>query len=61
MSGVRFGTELRRRRLAAGLSLMQLAELVHYHKSFLSWVEHGDRAPTAGLARQCDLMLSADG
>lgn len=61
MSGARFGAELRRRRLAAGLSLIQLAELVHYHKSFLSRVERGDRAPAVGLARRCDVVLRADG
>lgn len=61
MSGIHFGAELRRRRLAAGLSLLQLAEKVHYDKSFLSRVERGERAPTVGLARQCDLVLDAAG
>lgn len=58
---IRFGTELRRRRLAAGISLAQLADLVHYDKGFLSRVERGERTPAVGLVRQCDLVLNAGG
>lgn len=56
-----FGTELRRRRVAAGLSLASLAKLVNYSKSHLSKVETGAKRPSVGLARQCDTVLRCDG
>jgi transcriptional regulator with XRE-family HTH domain len=56
-----FGPELRRRRLDAGLSLAQLAEQIHYSKSYLSKVETGLKPPGASLARQCDAALGANG
>jgi DNA-binding XRE family transcriptional regulator len=58
---VPFGVELRRRRVEAGLSLTELAKLVHYSKSHLSKVETGAKAPSQELARQCDAVLSGDG
>jgi len=56
-----FGTELRRRRLGAGLSLTDLAALVHYSRSHLSKVETGVKAPSRDLARRCDAALGCDG
>ncbi|MGW8696929.1 helix-turn-helix domain-containing protein [Streptomyces eurythermus] len=56
-----FGRELRRRRIAAGLSLQQLGQRVHYSKSQLSKVERGLKRPTAELARLCDSALGAGG
>ncbi|MFJ5309128.1 helix-turn-helix domain-containing protein [Streptomyces sp. NPDC088350] len=56
-----FGPELRRRRLAARLSLHQLGQRVHYSKSQLSKVERGIKRPTPELARLCDTELGADG
>jgi transcriptional regulator with XRE-family HTH domain/tetratricopeptide (TPR) repeat protein len=56
-----FGTELRRRRTEAGLSLAGLAKLVHYSKSHLSKVETGVKPPSPDLARQCDSVLSCGG
>jgi transcriptional regulator with XRE-family HTH domain len=56
-----FGEELRRRRLAAGLSLSRLAEIVHYSKAQLSKVERGINAPSPELVRLCDAALRADG
>ncbi|AZM46666.1 transcriptional regulator [Streptomyces sp. WAC 06738] len=56
-----FGPELRRRRLAAGLTLDRLAALVHYSKSHLSKVETGQKSPTPELARWCDTALGAGG
>jgi transcriptional regulator with XRE-family HTH domain len=56
-----FGAELRRRRLAAGLSLADLALRVHYSKSHLSRVESGGKPAGAGLARRCDAELNAGG
>ncbi|MEV6983569.1 helix-turn-helix transcriptional regulator [Sphaerisporangium sp. NPDC051017] len=57
----RFGEELRRRRLAAGLTLTQLAGLVHYSKGQLSKVERGVKPPSRGLAAHCDAKLNAEG
>ncbi|MBO2457268.1 helix-turn-helix domain-containing protein [Actinomadura violacea] len=56
-----FGKELRRRRLAAGMSLARLAGRVHYSKGHLSLVERGVRAPARDLARLCDTELRAGG
>ncbi|MFQ6143238.1 helix-turn-helix domain-containing protein [Streptomyces seoulensis] len=56
-----FGPELRRRRMAARLSLHQLGQRVHYSKSQLSKVECGLKRPTAELARLCDAALGAEG
>ena len=56
-----FGEERRRRRLTAGLTLTQLAQLVHYSKSQISKVERGIKPPSRDLARLCDSALSADG
>ncbi|MDH6217163.1 helix-turn-helix transcriptional regulator [Streptomyces pseudovenezuelae] len=56
-----FGWELRRRRMAARLSLQQLGQRVHYSKSQLSKVERGIKRPTPELARLCDAELDARG
>jgi transcriptional regulator with XRE-family HTH domain len=56
-----FGTELRRRRLDAGLSLADLARLVHYSKSHLSKIENGVKPPSVDLARRCDTALNGAG
>ncbi|GAA0927376.1 helix-turn-helix transcriptional regulator [Nonomuraea longicatena] len=56
-----FGTELRRRRLAADLTLTDLSRLVHYSKGQLSKVERGIKAPSRELAAQCDTTLGAGG
>lgn len=56
-----FGPELRRLRLAAGLTLTQLASSVHYSKGQLSKIETGQKRPTPEFARLCDAALDADG
>lgn len=56
-----FGAELRRFRMAAGLSLAQLAKDAHYSKGYLSRIENGDQSPSPTLARQCDAVLDTDG
>jgi transcriptional regulator with XRE-family HTH domain len=56
-----FGEELRRKRLTAGLSLAQLADVVHYSKAQLSKVERGIKTPSRDLARLCDAALDANG
>ncbi|WP_395359670.1 helix-turn-helix domain-containing protein [Streptomyces sp. YH02] len=57
----KFGPELRRRRLAAGMTLDDLAARVHYSKGQLSKVETGRQRPTPELARLCDSALAAEG
>ncbi|KUH39680.1 MULTISPECIES: helix-turn-helix domain-containing protein [Streptomyces] len=56
-----FGTELRRRRIEAGLTMGELASRVHYSKGQLSKVETGAKPPSPQLARLCDAELAARG
>ncbi|SDJ67455.1 Helix-turn-helix domain-containing protein [Actinopolyspora mzabensis] len=56
-----FGTELRRIRLSAGISLAGLAGMVHYSKGYLSKIETGRKQPVPALARVCDSELGAGG
>jgi DNA-binding XRE family transcriptional regulator len=56
-----FGARLRGLREAAGLSLGQLAERVHFSKGHLSRVESGQKPPSVELARLCDAVLGAEG
>ncbi|WP_327678741.1 helix-turn-helix domain-containing protein [Kitasatospora sp. NBC_00458] len=56
-----FGPELRRRRIAAGLTLTRLAELLSYSKGHLSKIECGRKVPPPDLARRCDARLGAGG
>jgi transcriptional regulator with XRE-family HTH domain len=56
-----FGEELRKKRITAGISIAQLAHLVHYSKAQLSKVERGIKAPSRDLARLCDAALDASG
>lgn len=56
-----FGSELRSRRVTAGLSLGELAGRVHYSKGHLSKVESRKKLPSRELARLCDAELGAQG
>ncbi|MEV0910882.1 helix-turn-helix transcriptional regulator [Streptomyces hokutonensis] len=56
-----FGAELRRRRIAAGMSLSELAGKVYCSRSFLSRVENGRRRASLELAQLCDEVLGAKG
>lgn len=56
-----FGDELRRRRIAASMSLADLARTAHYSKGYLSKIEAGISAANIALARRCDVALGADG
>ncbi|MFD2421905.1 helix-turn-helix domain-containing protein [Amycolatopsis pigmentata] len=56
-----FGAKLRELRLAAGLSLNDLAALVHYSKGYLSKIETGQKQPTDDIARRCDAALGTSG
>ncbi|WP_112263039.1 helix-turn-helix domain-containing protein [Lentzea terrae] len=56
-----FGELLRERRIAAGLSMGQLAKLIHYSKGYLSKIENDVKPPTPTVARLCDGVLNAGG
>ncbi|RGC66954.1 Helix-turn-helix protein [Micromonospora sp. MW-13] len=57
----RFGAELRRLRMSAGLSLRQLAPLVLSSRGHLHDLETGRRRPTVELAARLDDVLDASG
>jgi tetratricopeptide (TPR) repeat protein len=61
MSDEDFGTELRRLRTAAGWSLTDLANRIHYTKGYLSKVENGIAPPNEALATLCDAELETGG
>jgi transcriptional regulator with XRE-family HTH domain len=56
-----FGTLLRNYRLAAGMSLGELARQTNYSKGQVSKIENGRAKPTLGFARQCDDKLGTGG
>jgi transcriptional regulator with XRE-family HTH domain len=56
-----FGRELHSARLAAGLTLAQAARVIGYHKSQVSRVERGLRAPTDKFAKGCDRAFPGRG
>ncbi|MDJ0380115.1 helix-turn-helix domain-containing protein [Streptomyces sp. G-G2] len=56
-----FGTELRSRRQAQGLSIGELSKILHYSKGHLSRVETGAKRASSDLAVRCDDVLQAQG
>jgi transcriptional regulator with XRE-family HTH domain len=54
-----FADELRRRRIAAGLSLGEVGALTHCHRAFLQRVETGQRWPSQPVAAALDTALDA--
>ncbi len=54
-----FGCLLRTQRERRGLSLTQLATLVHFNRGHLSKVENGKRTPSVVLAAACDRVLDS--
>ncbi|MEU5582001.1 helix-turn-helix transcriptional regulator [Streptomyces huasconensis] len=56
-----FGAELRRSRIAAGLTLTEFAASVHYSKGQVSKVETGRKKPSVEFARLCDAALGTGG
>ncbi|KJK47796.1 DNA-binding protein [Lentzea aerocolonigenes] len=56
-----FGEQLREYRIAAGLSMGQLAKLIHYSKGYLSKIENDVKPPTPTVARLCDGVLGVGG
>ncbi len=49
-----FGREVQRARLTAGMTLADFGRVIGYHKSQISRVERGVRAPTQKFAQMCD-------
>jgi tetratricopeptide (TPR) repeat protein len=60
-SDIGFGSELRRLRTAAGLSLSDLADRIHYSKGYLSKLETGLAQPNHTVASLCDSELGTEG
>jgi transcriptional regulator with XRE-family HTH domain len=60
-SSIPFGPEMRRRRLASGRSLRELAAKVHFSTGYLSRIETGIKRPHADLAKLIDAELKANG
>ncbi|MEV7912146.1 helix-turn-helix domain-containing protein [Streptomyces griseus] len=60
-TNLRFGPELRRLRVEAGLTLTEFSVALTYDKGHLSKVERGERSASPELARRCDAFLGADG
>jgi DNA-binding XRE family transcriptional regulator len=61
MGTTRFGAEVRRLRMAAGLSLAELAQRAHYSKGYLSKIENGEKPANPDLAAMLDGALDAGG
>lgn len=57
----KYGEELRRRRLAAGLTQQELAEKVICSHTLISHIEAGRRLPQPDDARRLDQVLGTDG
>jgi hypothetical protein len=58
---VNAGAEIRRLRIAAGLSLGELAQRTRYDKGYLSKIESGIKPLNATMARLVDIVLDAGG
>ncbi|MCA1708789.1 MAG: helix-turn-helix domain-containing protein [Actinobacteria bacterium] len=56
-----FGTELRRLRERAGLSLGELAKLAHVHRGYVGHIEHGERWPSRQIVEALDPALGVGG
>lgn len=56
-----FGALLRESRVAAGISMGELAKRVNYSKSYLSKLENDLKPPNATVARLCDNALDTGG
>ena len=58
---IRLGADVRRRRLAAGLTQQLLADRIGYDRSYLSQVETGAQIPAEQFILQCERQLAAGG
>src|SRR4051812_41830490 len=52
-----FGRQLRKERLARGISIHELARLTGLTAGHLSRIENGKRSPTAAVAAACDAVF----
>lgn len=57
----RFGAELRRWRMARGMTHRDLTTLVSYSQELVAKVEKGHRWPSHDLAAACDSVLETGG
>lgn len=55
------GGELRRLRIAAGLSMSELAERIQFSKGYISKVETGQKSPSLHFVRTADAALATGG
>jgi transcriptional regulator with XRE-family HTH domain len=56
-----FGAELRRRRVATGMSQDQLGQEINFSAALVGRVEVGERVPSPDFARRCDELFAAGG
>ncbi len=56
-----FGAELRRARMAAGLSMDELGRAIHYSGAQVGRVENGERLASLQFVQRCDVKLGTDG
>ncbi|MBS2966571.1 helix-turn-helix domain-containing protein [Actinocrinis puniceicyclus] len=56
-----FGSELRRYRIAAGLSQERLGEIVNYTGALVGLIETAKRTPSREFAELCDAALGTEG
>src|SRR4051794_34164479 len=56
-----FGAEVRRLRLAQGMSQADLGTALFVHKDLVRKIESAERMPTDDLVDTCDRALGADG
>lgn len=57
----RLATEVRRRRLALGLTQAELAELIGCGRSTFAQIEEAEDEPSFSLLAACDVVLGAGG
>jgi transcriptional regulator with XRE-family HTH domain len=56
-----FGAELRRRRVATGMSQDQLGQEINFSAALVGRIELGERVPSPDFARRCDDLFAAGG
>src|SRR3954451_10920481 len=58
---IALGSELRRHRVAAGLTQSRLAKLINYSEGMISNVETAQKVPRRDFVERCDQALSTGG
>lgn len=56
-----FGAEIRRYREKAGMSMLQLAEIINYSKSFVARIETAEQLPYEDVPKKLDEHFDTDG